>query len=101
MRTIILVFVGAVGLALLAESAAAMPVSGSMFVKNPSAKFDQIGWRRGWHPRWCYEWGYFGWRPPYCGAMGGFYYPWGPSYYLAPRPYGGARRSGAFVYPFD
>lgn len=66
------------------------------------ASVETVHWRRPWPTRECYIWGYYGWREPYCGAMGGFYYPWGASYYLAPQHFGRSlfpsRDQG---YPYD
>ncbi len=48
----------------------------------------------------CYIWGYYAWREPYCGAMGGFYYQWGASYYLAPRHWGRHLFRYSYGYPY-
>ncbi|HTJ02488.1 MAG TPA: hypothetical protein VL492_06825 [Methylovirgula sp.] len=48
----------------------------------------------------CYIWGYYGWREPYCGAMGGYYYQWGASYYLAPRHWGRNLFRYSYGYPY-
>lgn len=48
----------------------------------------------------CYIWGYYGWHEPYCGSMGGFYYQWGASYYLAPRHWGRNLFRYSYGYPY-
>lgn len=56
---------------------------------------------RHWPTHECYIWGYYGWREPYCGSMGGYYYQWGASYYLAPQHWGRNLFRYSYGYPYN
>jgi hypothetical protein len=82
-------------------------VLASMFIADQPSAADlggpsiRMAAHRAWPTRECYIWGYYGWREPYCGAMGGFYYPWGASYYLAPQRWGRKLFRDDYGFPYD